>query len=86
MELPPRAEWYGGLGNPLTQISLYGIHPVRGGVTDGKRSRLQPSAAGGRRAGRDGSGRDGPSPPRLARPRERSGTPALPLGLPPRSR
>lgn len=65
---PPARSGTAGLGNPLTQISLYGIHPVRGGVTDGKRSRLQPSAAGGRRAGRDGtgrdgSGRDGPSPP-----------------------
>lgn len=69
---PPRAEWYGLLGNPLTQISLYGIHPVRGGVTDGKRSRLQPSAAGSARDGtrRDATGRGGPSPPpRAARPR-----------------
>lgn len=57
---PPRAEWYGLLGNPLTQISLYGIHPVRGGVTDGKRSRLQPSAAG---SARDGTRRDAAAPP-----------------------
>lgn len=53
---PPARSGTAGLGNPLTQISLYGIHPVRGGVTDGKRSRLQPSAAGGARGG---TGRNG---------------------------
>lgn len=57
---PPARSGTAGLGNPLTQISLYGIHPVRGGVTDGKRSRLQPSAAGG--TGRDGTRQ--PLPPR----------------------
>lgn len=34
---------------------------MRGGVTDGKRSRLQPSAAGG--TGRDGTARDATAPP-----------------------
>lgn len=63
---PPARSGTAGLGNPLTQISLYGIHPVRGGVTDGKRSRLQPSAAGGRAArgtGPDGTVRDATAPP-----------------------
>lgn len=65
---PPSRSGTAGLGNPLTQISLYGIHPVRGGVTDGKRSRLRPSAA------RDGTRWDGTAPappPRVAPPGRR---------------
>lgn len=81
----PRAEWYGRAREPTdADILIWDTSCVRGGVTDGKRSRLQPSAAGG---ARDGTARPPHPPTPLPSPTRgetRAGGPGAPT-LPPRA-